>query len=90
MERRGLLIAIYSMAITTPYKRFTQSVSKNFVIRVHPEGSKTREWLESLEEDQWVVLGYDPKAREVLLSVDGTESDIDHTVSLTLPIFRDP
>lgn len=48
------------------------------------DGSRTKRWLEQLEDDQWTVTSYDPITREVCMEI-VTEQGLLRPLSITLP-----
>lgn len=58
-------------------------LSKKTVIAMYEVGSRTREWLESLDDDQWEITSFEPRSREVCVLVANNSSM--HNISLTLP-----
>lgn len=58
-------------------------ISKKTVKAMFPVGTKTRQWLDSLQDDQWQVTSFDPKIRVVCFDLVNPVG-IYH-LSLTLP-----
>lgn len=61
-------------------------ISKKTVIGSLDEGSKTREFLESLDDDQWQVTAYEPENRLVCIDVT-SDLGMVHHMTITLPII---
>jgi len=61
-----------------------ETISKKTVIACFPEGSKTREWLQSLDNDQWFVTSFIPESRLVCATVYANQSTVTH-LAITLP-----
>lgn len=49
---------------------FPATISKKTVVVSFPEESRTRKWLDSLEDDQWEVVSYTALTRSVCLKID--------------------
>ena len=62
------------------------NIAKSTVIASYDVGSDTRNFLESLEDDNWDVLSFNPEERLVCLTLTSTTGQI-HTLSLTLPVY---
>lgn len=60
-------------------------ISKKTVIASFQEGSRTREWLESLRDDQWSITSFVPETRLVCAVVDTGHGIYNH-LALTLPV----
>lgn len=61
-----------------------QTISKRTVIANFPEGSRTREWLDGLNDDQWAITAFVPETRLVCAVVDSGHGVQTH-LALTLP-----
>jgi len=74
------------MALSIPKRACVgrPGISKKAVISsfIH---TKTEEYLESLDDDQWQVTSYDPQNRSVCIDLT-SDSGIVHHVALTLPV----
>ena len=46
--------------------------------------TKTREWLEKLDEDDWQVVSFDPKKREVCILVENNIGSTTHLITVEL------
>ena len=62
------------------------NIAKATVIASYEEGSKTRDFLEGLNDEDWDVLSFNPEERLVCLTLTATTGQI-HTLSLTLPVY---
>jgi hypothetical protein len=62
----------------------SQRISKKTVIGSFQEGSRTREFLESLDEDQWAVTSFTPETRLVCAVIVTANGTVNH-LALTLP-----
>lgn len=60
-----------------------ERISKKTVIAMLAEGSKQREWLESIDESQWTVTSFNSNQREVCVEVQ-TDSRVNR-VTFKLP-----
>jgi hypothetical protein len=63
----------------------SEAISKKAVIASFQEGTRTRQWLESLRDDQWFITTFIPETRTVCAIVyagSGTSTNF----SLTLPV----
>lgn len=65
----------------------SHTISKRTVIASFQEGSRTREWLESLNEDQWAITAFVPETRLVCAVVDSGHGVQTH-LALTLPVVN--
>ncbi len=68
----------------------TQRISKATVLAMLVEDTKPRTYLESLDDDQWSILSFEPKSRIVCITVKGKTingdfNDINTTLSVVLP-----
>lgn len=54
-----------------------EHISKKTLIVMLTEGSKQREWFEALEDDQWSIVSFDSKSREVCVDVQ-TDNGVNH------------
>lgn len=61
-------------------------ISKKTVIASFPEGSRTREWLKSLRDDQWAITAFVPEARMVCGVVYSDSGAMTH-LAITLPVI---
>ena len=62
------------------------NIAKSTVIASFEEGSRTRDYLESLPDDDWDILSFNPEERLVCLMLTATTGQI-HTLSLVLPVY---
>lgn len=62
------------------------NISKRTVIAMFEEGTRTREWLDSLDDDQWEITSFDPETRTVCFDLESDEGQLHH-LSLTLPVL---
>lgn len=60
-------------------------ISKKTVLASFSEGNTTREFLDSLDDDQWQVTSFEPQNRLVCLDVT-SDAGIIHHLTLTLPV----
>lgn len=60
-----------------------ENISQSTVIAMLPEGSKQREWLESINRDKWTITSFDSKRREVCINII-TDTGVNY-VSVILP-----
>ncbi len=60
-----------------------ERISKVTLKSMYEVGSVTREWLDSLEDDQWTITSFDPDSRVVCFDV--TNDVATHHFTLTLP-----
>lgn len=65
-----------------PYR----TISKKTVIASFDEGSITRTWLESLDDDQWSVDSFAPETRQVCATV-VTDRGTETHIVLILPVY---
>ncbi len=61
-------------------------ISKKTVIASFQVGSGTREYLESLDDDQWMITSFEPLDRIVCFAV-FSDSGETHNMTLTLPVI---
>jgi len=61
-------------------------ISKKTVIASFEIGSKTREFLESLSDDQWAITAFEPLDRLVCFAV-YTDLGTTHNMTVTLPVI---
>lgn len=62
----------------------SEQISKKTVIASFPEGSRTREWLETLRSDQWFVSTFIPETRMVCAEIYSDHGTVTH-LAITLP-----
>jgi hypothetical protein len=62
----------------------SNTISKKTVIASFQEGSRTRQWLESLRDEQWYITTFIPEAKLVCANVVSPSGTITH-IALTLP-----
>jgi hypothetical protein len=60
-----------------------ETISQKTVKASFLEGSRTRQWLDSLEDDQWSITSFDPDTATVCAAVETTHGT--NHISLTLP-----
>ena len=60
-----------------------ERISQATVLAMLTEGSKQREWLESIDRESWAITSFDSRTREVCIDVQ-TDTQVNH-VSFTLP-----
>ena len=64
-------------------------ISKNTVIGSFQEGTRTRTWLESLRNQQWVINSFIPHKQLVCADVTSDSGIITHlAITLPLPINK--
>jgi len=61
-----------------------QSISKKTVKSMFEPNTRTRRWLDSLDEDQWSITSFDSISRVVCFDIFNTIGT-PHHLSLTLP-----
>lgn len=59
-------------------------ISKSTVKAMFPENTHTREFLDSLDDDQWVITSFDNNTREVCFDLTSNSGILLH-LSLILP-----
>ena len=62
----------------------SNSISKRTVISSFQKDTRTRQWLESLQDDQWFITSFIPEVRMVCAVVYSKHGTTTH-ISLTLP-----
>lgn len=63
-----------------------KNISKNTLKASFLEGTPTRNWLESLEDDEWQIISFLPENRTVCIDVYPQTGLINH-ISLTMPKY---
>ena len=63
------------------------NIAKSTVIASFEERSKTRDYLESLPDEDWDILSFNPEERLVCLTLTPTSGSQVHTLSLVLPVY---
>ena len=63
------------------------NISKATVKASFDEGTPTREYLDSLDEENWEVLSFNPEDRQVCIVLSSTNGSFMHTMTLTLPVY---
>jgi hypothetical protein len=63
------------------------SISKATLKASFEEDTPTRDFLESLDDDDWDILSFDAQSREVCVMVTATTGSQIHTLSFTLPVI---
>lgn len=62
---------------------FYEKISKRTIKSMFEVGTKTRTWLDSIEDNDWTVTSFDPSIRVVCFDVLSKSNT--HHMSLTLP-----
>jgi hypothetical protein len=61
-------------------------ITKQAVIKSFRENTSTRDYLESLDDDQWRITSFNPEDREVCFDMTSDHGMIHH-MTVTLPVL---